>query len=372
MAALDHDPEQLDVEELRHIAEDAAGEQLEGSVRRLIGIAIGLALLHLVEQPGDARIVLRHGDADAVELGEDVGAAALIGDKQSPPVAHCLRRHVLIGARVLLHGRDMDAAFVGEGRLADIGCAAVRRAIEQLIENARGVGERLELLRRHPGLEALRIVSLQQQCRDDGGEIGVAATLAEPVQRALDLAGAGAHRGERIGHAIVGVVMHMDADVVAGDVLHNLDHDPLDLLRQRAAIGVAQHHPAGAGLVGRLGAGKRVIGIGLVAVEEMLAVEQRLAPRGDDGRDQLSDGLQILLGADAERHIDMEVPGLGDETDGRRLRREHRLEAGIVGEIERPGRLVMPKAVSLANPSFCGAAKSFVSVGLAPGYPASI
>src|SRR6476660_9454557 len=146
----------------------------------------------------------------------------------------------------------------------------------------------------------------------------------------LSLSGAGAHRGERIGHAIVGVVMHVDADMIAGDVLHNIGHDPLDLLRQRAAIGVAQHHPAGAGLVGRLGAGERVIGIGLVAVEEMLAVDERLAPRGDDGRNRLSDGLQILLEADAERHLDMEVPGLGDETDGRCLRREHRLEARIV------------------------------------------
>ena len=82
MPALDHDAERLDVEELRHIAEHAAREQLEGGVRRLIGIAWRLALLHLVEQPADARIVLRHGDADAVELGEDIGAAGLVGDEQ--------------------------------------------------------------------------------------------------------------------------------------------------------------------------------------------------------------------------------------------------------------------------------------------------
>ncbi len=57
----------------------------------------------------------------------------------------------------------------------------------------------------------------------------------------------------------------------------------LDFMRQRAAIGVAQHHPARAFLVGRLGAGERESGLGLVAVEEMLAVEQDFAAFGLGG-----------------------------------------------------------------------------------------
>ncbi len=194
----------------------------------------------------------------------------------------------------------------------------------------------LEPLRRHPGLEALGIIRLQHQGRDDRGEVGVAAALAEPVQGALDLADAGAHGGERIGDAIVGVVMDVDAEMIAGDVLDHLADDRLDLLGQRAAIGVAQHDPAGAGLVGRLGAVDGVIGIGLVAVEEMLAVEQRLAPARDHGGHGLADALQVLLERDAERNVDVEIPGLGDEADGAGLRREHRLEAGIVGD--RPPR----------------------------------
>ena len=71
--------------------------------------------------------------------------------------------------------------------------------------------------------------------------------------------------------------MGVDADVVAGDRLAHRADDLLDLVRQRAAIGVAQHHPARARVIGRLGAGQRVFRIGLVAVEEMLAVEQHFA-----------------------------------------------------------------------------------------------
>ena len=207
----------IHVEELRHVAEHAPREQLEGGVGRLIGIAHRLALLHLLEQARDARIVLRRDDADALELGEDVGAAGLVRDQQLAPVADRLGRHMLVGARVLLHGRDMDAAFMREGRLADIRRMPVGRAVQHLVENARGMGQRPELLRRDAGLEALGIVRLQHQRRDDRGEIGIAAALAEPVQRALDLPRAGAHRGERVGHAVIGVVMHMDAETVAGD-----------------------------------------------------------------------------------------------------------------------------------------------------------
>ena len=62
-----------------------------------------------------------------------------------------------------------------------------------------------------------------------------------------------------------------------GTSLATRANDRRDLLRQAAAIGVAQHHPARAGLEGRPGAGERIVGIGLEAVEEMLAIEQRLA-----------------------------------------------------------------------------------------------
>src|SRR5690348_17731856 len=49
---------------------------------------------------------------------------------------------------------------------------------------------------------------------------------------------AGAHRGEGIGHRLLGVVMGVDGDMAAGDGLTDRADDLLDLVRQRAAIGV--------------------------------------------------------------------------------------------------------------------------------------
>src|ERR1019366_2102773 len=109
--------------------------------------------------------------------------------------------------------------------------------------------------------------------RDQRNEVGVAATLAEAVQRALYLARAGAHGGKRVGDSVVGVVVGVDADMVAGDDLRRFGDDALDLVGQRAAVGVAQDHPARAGVVGGARAFERVGRVGLVAVEEVLAVD---------------------------------------------------------------------------------------------------
>src|SRR4029453_17925775 len=144
-------------------------------------------------------------------------------------------------------------------------------------------------------------LGLELERRNDGDEIGVAAALAEPVERALDLARAGAHGGERIGHRLLGVVMGVDAYVVAGNDLDDLADDALHLVRQRAAVGVAGPDPARALVIGGLGAGERETRIGLVAVEEVLAVEQHLASFGLRRAHAVADRGQILLGARFER-----------------------------------------------------------------------
>src|SRR5947207_260808 len=58
---------------------------------------------------------------------------------------------------------------------------------------------------------------------------------------------------------------------------HGAD-DVGDFLRKRPAIGIAENHPAGACVIGGLCNFERIGGIGLVAIEEMLAIKQNLAP----------------------------------------------------------------------------------------------
>ena len=165
--------------------------------------------------------------------------------------------------------------------------------------------QRPDFLGRDPRLEAVGIIRFQHQGRDDRGEIGIAAALAEPVQRALDLARTGAHRGERIGDRLLGVVMGMNADIGAWHVLDHVTDDGLDLMWHGAAVGVAQHHPARTGLVGRPGAGEREIGVLLKAVEKVLAVDHHLAACGLCRVDAVADGSKVLLIRGLKRDADM-------------------------------------------------------------------
>ena len=103
-----------------------------------------------------------------------------------------------------------------------------------------------------------------------------------------------------------------------------------DLVRQRAAIGVAQHHPARAGLIGRLRAGQRVVRIGLVAVEEMLAVDQHLAALRLHRRHAVADRGEVLLVGRLQRHLDVIFRRLRDEADRVRLGFQKRCDARIV------------------------------------------
>ena len=233
-------------------------------------------------------------------------------------VADALGRHVLVGARVLQHGRGVDAGLGGEGGGADIGRMAVRRAVQQLVERARhGVSDASPAVV-HADLEAVGEVRLQHQRRDQRHEVGVAAALAEAVQRALDLPRRRRARRpanwRRLARCRHGRGCRACRPGCAGATSPTMR---LDLVRQRAAIGVAQHDPARARLEGGLGAGaahRRGW-----PCSRRRSARSRAAPRGRRRRrrDAVADALEVLLQRAAERDMDVVVPGLGDEADRR-------------------------------------------------------
>ena len=234
---------------------------------------------------------------------------------------------MLVGPGVLLDRRDVQAALMGEGARADIGSTAVGRHVQPVVEQARQVREPLHRAVLQPGVEA----HLQHEVRDQRDHVGVAAALAQPVDRALHLAHARPHRGQRVGYGILGVVVRMDAEPIARDLLGHFAHDALDFVRQGSAVGVAEHQPARARLLGGGEAGHGIIGIGLVAVEEMLGVEHRLVHARLGVGERVGDHLEILGAVDFERHVDMEVPGLADHADVARLGLQDRRQPGVVG-----------------------------------------
>ena len=116
---------------------------------------------------------------------------------------------------------------------------AIGRAIQQFIERVRYFRNLAQSIGRDARLETLVQLGLQEKGWDQRDQIGVAAALAEAIQGALNLPGAGAHRRQGIGDRVFGVVMGVNAEMVAGNDCDDLADDALDLVGQCAAIGVA-------------------------------------------------------------------------------------------------------------------------------------
>ena len=242
---------------------------------------------------------------------------------------------MLVGPGILLHGRNVQPTLVAERPLPDIGLAAVRAAVQQFVQHMRYGSQPFELRRRNPGL----VACLQGQGRNHRNQVGIAATLTQPVDRTLDLPDPRLDRGQGIGNRVFGIVMGVDAEMRAGDMPRDLGYDAIDLVRQGAAVGIAQHDPARAGVVGGLQAVQGEFRVGLVAVEEMLGVEHNLVEPPARQRDALADHGDIFLERRLEGDIDMKVPGLADHADGSRLRRQDGGQARIVlGAASRPAR----------------------------------
>ena len=103
--------------------------------------------------------------------------------------------------------------------------------------------------------------------------------------------------------------------MAARDVFCHVADDGLDLVWHGAAIGVAQHHPARPGIVRRFGAGEREIGVLLVAVEEVLAIDHHLAPRRLRSNDAVADRGEVFLVGGLQRHPHLISAGFGDKAD---------------------------------------------------------
>ncbi len=225
----------------------------------------------------------------------------------------------------------MDAGLGGEGRSADIWRLRIGGAVDQIVKLVAHPRQLPEPVAVDAHFEAVGIERLQQQRRDQRHQIGVAAALADAIERALDLARTGFDGGERIGDRLAAVVMGMDAEPIAGNAGSNyLRNDIAHFGRLGAAIGVAQHHPAGAGIVGGFCAGERIVAVGLEAVEEMLAIDHRFAAGGNGALDRIADAGEVFLVGRAERDTHVIVPALGDEADRVGLGFEQRGKARIV------------------------------------------
>ena len=197
-------------------------------------------------------------------LAQGVAAGVLAQHQVGPRHADVLGPHDLVGRTLLEHPVLVDARLVGEGIAADDRLVALDGQAGDRREHP---ADRVEPLGLDLGRQAV-VVEPGLQCHDDLFERGVAGALADAVDRAFDLPGAGLAAGQAVGDGHAEVVVAMGADDRPADIgnafLERADH-PGVLERRRIADGVRDVDRGGAGLDGRL---------------DDLAEEVELGPRG--------------------------------------------------------------------------------------------
>ena len=167
------------------------------------------------------------------------------------------------------------------------------------------------------------VTELELEVADDRRQVGVAGALADAVERPLHVAGAAGDGRHRVGDGAARVVVAVDADGdVGADVGDDGGRHRFDLVRERAAVGVAQDDVAGAVDDGRLEGAQRELGIGLVAVEEVLHVDEDEAAGVAQVAHRVGDHRLAFVERRLQRLGDVIGGALGDDAHGRRRRLE--------------------------------------------------
>ena len=158
------------------------------------------------------------------------------------------------------------------------------------------------------------------QVWNDGGQVGVTRSLAQAIEGALHVTSTALHGGQRVGNCATRVVMTMDADrcVVTNVLLHccnNVEH----FVRKRSAIRVAKHQVRCAVDDCGLKCSKRKLGVGFVAVEEVLHVYKHSSAVAVQKLDRVGDHGNALFKRCLQCLRDVVVPRFCHDAHGRSL-----------------------------------------------------
>ena len=226
---------------------------------------------------------------------------------------------------------DVHAALVGEGARADERLAGAIAHVRRFVDKPR------ELSGVRPAVAAEHRVArkLQGQVRHHRDQISIATAFANPVDRALHLHRTGGDGGERVGHGKVAIVVAVDRQrtfaASSFERRSRFAENTGDLVGQGAAVGVAADDPRGSRPGGGHNRLRRVVGIQLPAIEEVLRVVKHLAAGLGEVAHRVGDHGEVFLARDAQHLADVKGRRLAHDRHHRRAGVEQGLHAGIGG-----------------------------------------
>ena len=218
----------------------------------------------------------------------------------------------------------MQTRLMRKGGAAHIGRLALWHAVENFIQQARGTGQVFQPRFADTNFILAAIGVFQKQGRNQRGQIGIAAALAQTIERALNMARARIYRGQTARNGGFGVIMGMNAQTIPRHARG--DYRPRDLanlIRQSAAIRITQNDPPRPRRMRRVNGGQCIILVGLIAIKEMFCIKQRLAPCFHEMGDGGADIFKVFFKADPKSLGHMEIMGFAHQTNRSRARIHH-------------------------------------------------
>ena len=294
------------------------------------------ACLHIVQNRLECARVARKVDSQALRLRGKRGLPRKLAHEHPRRVADVLGARVLVGFREARDGARVQAAFVRERRGARVRMVRGNGQVARLGDELGGPRKVAQVV----GTDAAES-HLELHVGDGGEQVGVAHALADAADGALHLQRARTDSGKRVGHRTAGIVVTVNAQLLVGKRTRNDADYLLHLEGKRAAVRLAKIDGVGAGLACRAHARERVVGISLVAVEEVLGVEHDGEPVGLQIRDRVGDHAQVFLERGLQCARDLGIPRFPD--DGR-----HRSAA--LDEVGEPLVLVGRRALLTGGP----------------------
>ena len=159
------------------------------------------------------------------------------------------------------------------------------------------------------------------------------------------MVGPGAHGLKRVGYPRLAVVVGMDAQhdlrgrmavLAVANAQHfaaHCGHRFVDLPGQSAAVGVAEHHGTCAAHDGCLERCQRVLGVGHIAVEEVLGVVNHLLALRDKIAHRVAYHAQVFLERRPQHFGYVQIPRLAEDGDDGGLGCDQQLDLRIIGGV---------------------------------------
>src|SRR5262249_47675799 len=204
-------------------------------------------------------------------------------------ISHKLGIDMLVGPRMLEHGRDVNAALVGKRRIAHKWLVLPRLPVRKLRNEARHIPQLTQI-----PLWKTAGVHLEYQVRDNRDQVRIPAPLAISIDGSLNMVHTLRHRRQRVCHSTLGVVVDVDAERRLHVPL-DLANDLGDLMRERTPVGIAQNQNVAASFLGSTKSAQSILSVSLKAIKEMFRVVYHLLKPAQKKTDGIRDHRQVFF-----------------------------------------------------------------------------